>query len=267
MRDPLAPFRWLEASPADERGLLGEIFCVSLVRRLDPAEVLSRLDPVSPAETMTFAEVCGRARACFEEAGDVRYVGVAQIGQWSVAVEPWGGQAALSTMTPWPARAGEVVGVGRSDYARHRFAYAVDGTVATAFDPAEPERRWGDDPDRLNRLMREAGLEVEPPADESGGESWHGRVTEHPVARAFALAAGITGVALTWTAVSGLPFAGAALRHERGRGGRRATGLDRSADIRRWAEAHGLPMSERGRIAATVAEQAEDLRDPPGRSG
>jgi hypothetical protein len=39
------------------------------------------------------------------------------------------------------------------------------------------------------------------------------------------------------------------------RPGRAAAGRQRSGDIRAWAKEHGLAVSERGRIPATVAEQ------------
>ena len=39
------------------------------------------------------------------------------------------------------------------------------------------------------------------------------------------------------------------------RGGKAATGRQRSSDIRAWAKEHGLAVSERGRIPATVLEQ------------
>ena len=39
------------------------------------------------------------------------------------------------------------------------------------------------------------------------------------------------------------------------RGGRAAAGRQRSGDIRAWAKEHGLAVSERGRIPASVAEQ------------
>ncbi|WP_188190340.1 histone-like nucleoid-structuring protein Lsr2 [Nonomuraea sp. SYSU D8015] len=56
-----------------------------------------------------------------------------------------------------------------------------------------------------------------------------------------------------------------AVRAPRGGRGRRAAaagsarGLSRekSAEIRKWARDHGLPVSERGRIAATVVKQYE----------
>ena len=39
------------------------------------------------------------------------------------------------------------------------------------------------------------------------------------------------------------------------RPGRTAAGHQRSGDIRAWAKAHGLAVSERGRIPASVVEQ------------
>jgi hypothetical protein len=39
------------------------------------------------------------------------------------------------------------------------------------------------------------------------------------------------------------------------RGGRTATSRQRSGDIRAWAKEHGLAVSERGRIPASVVEQ------------
>jgi hypothetical protein len=32
---------------------------------------------------------------------------------------------------------------------------------------------------------------------------------------------------------------------------------EKSSEIRQWAKAHGLPVSERGRIASTVVEKYE----------
>jgi hypothetical protein len=39
------------------------------------------------------------------------------------------------------------------------------------------------------------------------------------------------------------------------RGGRGAAGRQRSGDVRAWAKEHGLAVSERGRIPASVLEQ------------
>ncbi|MFI6601412.1 Lsr2 family protein [Nonomuraea sp. NPDC050536] len=53
-----------------------------------------------------------------------------------------------------------------------------------------------------------------------------------------------------------------AVRAERTRGRRlasagRAMSRETSAEIRQWAKANGLPVSERGRIASTIVEQYE----------
>ncbi|NRQ32777.1 Lsr2 family protein [Nonomuraea sp. NN258] len=54
------------------------------------------------------------------------------------------------------------------------------------------------------------------------------------------------------------------VRAERGVRGRRGGGVsaravsrEKATEIRRWAKAQGLPVSERGRIAASVVEQYE----------
>src|SRR5215472_2806581 len=41
------------------------------------------------------------------------------------------------------------------------------------------------------------------------------------------------------------------------RAARTASARQRSGDIRAWARAHGIPVSERGRIAASVVQQYE----------
>ncbi|NUR88761.1 MAG: Lsr2 family protein [Nonomuraea sp.] len=56
--------------------------------------------------------------------------------------------------------------------------------------------------------------------------------------------------------------AGRPVRAERVRASRtvvtaRAMSREKSSEIRQWAKAHGLPVSERGRIASTIVEQFE----------
>lgn len=41
-------------------------------------------------------------------------------------------------------------------------------------------------------------------------------------------------------------------------GGQRAMTREKSAEIRAWAKAHGHPVSERGRIAASIVQAYED---------
>lgn len=56
------------------------------------------------------------------------------------------------------------------------------------------------------------------------------------------------------------PFVSSARRAEaprRRRGTQRSMSREKSAEIRSWAKAQGLPVSERGRIASSVVEQYE----------
>jgi len=46
-------------------------------------------------------------------------------------------------------------------------------------------------------------------------------------------------------------------RGQRRRSARTASSRDRSADIRAWAKDHGITVSERGRIPASVVQQYE----------
>ena len=81
---------------------------------------------------------------------------------------------------------GEAVAVHRHDYAQHRIAYAVDGLPITDINPGFPIDRQGADPDRLNRHLRELG--IDPAADDS---------IDNPIPAALALAGRMTGVMLT----------------------------------------------------------------------
>lgn len=195
MADPLAPFRWLEASPKTGTICLGEIFCVSFFRRLEPAEVLRRFGAGRPGREMTFHELAVKV---WESIGmtDDDYVGVGPAGEWSVAVELRGFQATLAEPLTGLSRGCEVVAVGRHDYAADSFVYAVDGKLVTSFTPHLPGTRWGSDPDRINELMRETGLPPEKLDEEAWEATWDDMYTNR-ISRAFLLAAKITRVVFT----------------------------------------------------------------------
>lgn len=185
MPDPLAQFRWLEGY-----GLLEQIFCVSFFHRLGPAEVLRRFGAASTGQQMPFEELRYQVGEYVTNTGGGYgggYVGVVPVGKWSVAIELWGWQATLFEVVNGLSRASKVVAISRHDYAEDSFVYAIDGTIATSFMPRQPSRRHGTDPERLNALMREVGLD---PQQKDGA-------VENSIAAAFALAAKITGVAFT----------------------------------------------------------------------
>jgi hypothetical protein len=78
---------------------------------------------------------------------------------------------------------GEVVAVHRHDYAQHQVTYAVDGRLITVINPGFPMDRHGVDPDRLDRHLRELGI------DPAAGDS-----IDNPIPAALALAGRITGI-------------------------------------------------------------------------
>ncbi|MER5627764.1 DUF6461 domain-containing protein [Streptosporangium sp. NPDC002544] len=208
MADPLAPFRWLEASPGSRDDLLGEIFCVSFFRRLEPAEVLHRFGAAGhPWREMTFHELAGKVWESIGMTED-EYIGVVQVGEWSVAVELRGQQATLAEPLTGLSRGCEVVAIMRHDYAEDRFVYVVDGKAVTSFTPHLPGTRWGSDPDRINALMREAGLPPETLDEEAWEATWDDMYTNR-ISRAFSLAAKITDVVLTPSILDGPLLIGA----------------------------------------------------------
>ncbi|WP_134736011.1 DUF6461 domain-containing protein [Amycolatopsis sp. CFH S0740] len=183
MTDLLTELAWL-----DDYGPLQDIFCVSFVRGLDPPEVVRRFGGVG-GEQMTFGELNNLVAeyvAQTQGGNGGGYVGVVSSGEWSVAVEPWGWQGNLSEVVARLSKESEVVAVNRHDYAEAHFVHAVDGTVVAGFTPCLPSRTYGSESERLIQVMREAGL------DPGGDER-----PSNPIAAAFAVAAGVTGVVFT----------------------------------------------------------------------
>jgi hypothetical protein len=117
--DALTPFRWLQPPYGDRGDLLGEIYCVTLLRGLDPAGVLRRFGARTSTE-MSFAEL-GPAVSDFTVAtggGDGGgYVAVVATGGGCAAVEPmgWSGTDDPTLARLWAGT--DVVSVLRHDYA------------------------------------------------------------------------------------------------------------------------------------------------------
>ncbi|MFI6507264.1 DUF6461 domain-containing protein [Streptosporangium sp. NPDC050855] len=170
------------ASPEDygweEGSGLGEIYTIVFVRGLDEHEVLRRL---------------GAADEDIRLIGDEDYsqpegpevITVRRIGDWTVAIEDCGWRGShREALCPLSRDGGEAVAVMRHNYAaRHCLSYAVDGEYITDINPTFPIQRHGADPDRLNRYLRELGLD--PAADDH---------IDNPIPAALAVASRITGV-------------------------------------------------------------------------
>ncbi|MGJ6968632.1 DUF6461 domain-containing protein [Streptosporangium sp. G11] len=208
--DALTPFRWLQPPYGDRGDLLGEIYCVTLVRGLDPAEVLRRFGARTSTQ-MSFAdlELAVSDFTMVTEGGEGGgYVGVVATDDGCAAVEPFGWSGTDNPTLERLSAGTDVVSVLRHDYACDYFHYAADGMMLTAFDPTFSERRSGADTDRLADLMREFGL----PIEEGSDEDWDQRYDDlpgHGLARMFAMAARLTGVTFTADLLDGPLLVGA----------------------------------------------------------
>ncbi|GAA3097948.1 DUF6461 domain-containing protein [Streptosporangium carneum] len=172
------------ASPEDYRwlreGQLGDIYTVVFVRGLDEHEVLRRLGAAD--EDIRLIE---DGEYSYPEGPEI--ITVRRVGDWTVAIEDCGWRGAQREALDALSRdGGEAVAVQRHDYAQHLVAYAVDGELVTGINPRFPVDRHGADPDRLNRHLRELG--IDPAADDH---------IDNPIPAALTLAGRITGVMIT----------------------------------------------------------------------
>jgi hypothetical protein len=163
------------------RDQLGETFCLTYLKGVDPTAALRRLGGCP--DTI-------RARTAGEPAGQSPTAVALDLGTWSVVIEPGGMLGAGHALLEAASRGTAAVSVLRHDAGAAHFGYAVDGTTITAFDPGYPaeETSWGEDPRLLRPLMDALGLR--PPSDE-GESGW-----QDAEARAIVLAQRITGVRL-----------------------------------------------------------------------
>jgi hypothetical protein len=200
--DPLAPFQWLNVCESEGGGPLGVIFSVAFFRGLGPAEVVRRFS--RGGDSGHESDFGGLDDKAYEfvnetEGGDGGgYVGVFQVGEWCVAIEPYGWMVTLHEVVTRLSRGCEVVAVTRHDYAaEHSFEYAIDGTIVTGYRLRHPYERYGSDPDRLNGFMRELGMGLDKPEDKTARDAAWEENYHTAVPRGFAMASKVTGVPFT----------------------------------------------------------------------
>jgi hypothetical protein len=136
------------------------------------------------------------------------YAGVLHADGWSVAVEPLGWYAVLPEFRDKLSRGCEMVAVSRHDYAEDHFVHAIDGELLTGFIPRSSTYRWGRAPDALNKALSSVGFPTLDLDDAARETAWD-RIYKDRVARAFAVAAEITGVPFTPDLIDGTLLAGA----------------------------------------------------------
>ncbi len=170
-------------SPEDyewEDSQLGDVYTIVFVRGLDEHEVLRRLGAAD-------ADIRLIEDGEYSYPEEPQIITVRRIGDWSVAIEDCGWRGARREVLSALSRdGGEAVTVHRHDYAQHHVAYAVDGRLITDINPGFPVDRWGANPDRLNRHLRELG--IDPAAEDS---------IDNPIPAGLALASRITGVTIS----------------------------------------------------------------------
>lgn len=168
-------YEWQRNSP------LGDIYTIVFVRGLDEHEALRRLGAAD--EDIRLIDDGDHS---YPEGLEV--ITVRRIGEWTVVIEDCGWRGShREALCPLSRDGGEAVAVMRHDYAaRHRLSYAADGEYLTDINPTFPSQRHGTEPDRLNRHLRELG--IDPAADDH---------IDNPIAAALAVASRITGVMIT----------------------------------------------------------------------
>ncbi|WP_084965825.1 DUF6461 domain-containing protein [Thermoactinospora rubra] len=172
------------ASPEDYEwqgdSQLGDIYTIVFVRGIDEREVLRRLGAADED-----IRLIGDGDRSYPEGPQI--ITVRRIGDWTVAIEDCGWRGAQrEALSALSRNGGEAVAVQRHDYAQHHFTYAVDGRLITDINPGFPIDRQGEDPDRLNRHLRELG--IDPAARDS---------IDNPIPAGLALASRITGVTIS----------------------------------------------------------------------
>ncbi|WP_157570564.1 DUF6461 domain-containing protein [Microtetraspora malaysiensis] len=168
---------------------LGDLWCLTFVRGVSEVEALLRLGADQESiRPLTYDKLIDAG--LFPET-----VLAGRVGDWTVLIEE-SGWACTEADKAQVLSAGTVaVAVLRHDYASDDFVYAVDGELVTYFNPKIPEWRHGSDPDRLNDLMREAGLDP---------DGVPGTGAEAPsVSGALLLAARLTGAVLPPESIRG----------------------------------------------------------------
>jgi hypothetical protein len=189
-----ADYLWFEERFPD----LSEAYCFTLVRGLEPADLLHRLNGREhPALTGATAIVDAAFAVRDHPDGVLQLLAMTRVGPWTLMIEPNGylgvsDEMALpaSAGTTWISHFANINGVDS-------FLWAEDTTRRLAFEPLFPDDRYGSTPDELLDAMHRIGFHFGPdmPDEYVSGPA------------AFALAEEMTGVKLTPELLESTTFA------------------------------------------------------------
>ena len=167
-------------------------YCLTLVRGLTPAAVLSRLrarpEPGLTSLAAMFMPSLRLWDADAPDSGTQSLIGVTAVpgSEWALGIEPTG-FLGVTEEAAVPLSAGTtLVSHYRNFSAGGWFLWIEDGDVRLRFDPLDPAWREGSSPDALVAVMRQVGFDLDPDGE-----------TEHPAEASFALAEYLTGMRVT----------------------------------------------------------------------
>ena len=167
---------------------LGEIFCLTFIQHVDPAQALGRMGAYPDTLVELDPDDMYERRTSFD-AGYPTMAGAVAVGGWTLILEPYGFEAA-GTLLAEMSRGTVALSVLRHDYAHPHFTYAVDGVELVTFDPEWMDSVWGAEPHRLLAPMHTVGFD---PVDSFEDAE----MIEDAVPRMMRLASVITGVTPT----------------------------------------------------------------------
>ncbi|MEU4560262.1 DUF6461 domain-containing protein [Actinoplanes sp. NPDC023936] len=221
--------------------------CLALIRGRTPAEVIAQVGGTNPTRAVGARRLTGSS-----------VVAAAGVGDWTLLLQP-DGRAAGRELSR---------GTVLVSHSATRFLWARDGEVVLQFDPADPSRRTGTDPDGLIEVLDSLGFDTTAAGDEPG-TGWGDDARQRE--RGLALAEQLTGVRMTLESFEALTFTRATAPFPVDPGADpvprpRTTGSPQSASRRppvkpeRWDEEYDAPAEEWS-DADTDDEEEPDTED------
>jgi Family of unknown function (DUF6461) len=176
--------------------VLGDACSLTFIREVNEVEALRRLGASEDDIHLYTSDDCPLPEA----------VRAWQCGDWTVIIEVSDERLVDPEIMDAVSAGTEAIMIFENVNAWSRFEYLADGAVVTSFDPAGPDHREGNDPDRFVEEMRASGFDPDTGIEKGGAEA------DAPgFAGLLLLAARLTGVVLTPEIFNG-PLPGACVK-------------------------------------------------------